>query len=221
MKPTRGLPKPWLIHVRREKRPTLFALAVLVLLLCSLVVYQKYFPSNRAPGELHVAGRSSAVEPAKAGESPDSSVDGAAGQQPVAAIAPTHLERPLGQKEYREVTKYGFGLSAIYGDWRLYPGVDYAANPGELVVAAAGGKVNVERDPFMGPVISINHGGGLVTQYVGVKALQVSSGQIVSTGQPLGQVSDQAPIKSIREPYLHFEVRLNDEPVDPGTYFAQ
>jgi murein DD-endopeptidase MepM/ murein hydrolase activator NlpD len=63
--------------------------------------------------------------------------------------------------------------------------------------------------------VIIDHGGGVATLYAHMRALGVGEGQNVGQGTEVGAVGSTGLSTG---PHLHFEVRLDGEPVDPVPY---
>jgi murein DD-endopeptidase MepM/ murein hydrolase activator NlpD len=72
------------------------------------------------------------------------------------------------------------------------------------------------KDRMAGNSVIVDHGDGWVTQYAHLKkgSVVVKPGQRVAAGDKLGQVGLSG---NTEFPHLHFEVRHNDEVVDPFT----
>jgi hypothetical protein len=72
------------------------------------------------------------------------------------------------------------------------------------------------KDRMAGNSVIIDHGDGWVTQYAHMKmgSIVVTPGQQVAAGDKLGQVGLSG---NTEFPHLHFEIRHNDQPVDPFT----
>ena len=105
-------------------------------------------------------------------------------------------------------------------DWRVHNGVDFAANPGTPVVAAADGQVyTVYEDDQLGMTVVIRHEGGYTTKYASLAAdVSVSAGQPVSMGQPIGAVGTTALMENALGDHVHFCVTKDDRSVDPMTF---
>lgn len=113
----------------------------------------------------------------------------------------------------------GFGgRSNPFGgrSYEFHSGQDIDAAPGEPVVAGASGKVTfVGLQNGYGQLIVIDHGGGLTTRYGHLSHIDVAQGQTVARSQFIGRVGSTGRSTG---PHLHYEVRINDEPVNPLQY---
>ena len=93
-----------------------------------------------------------------------------------------------------------------------HPGIDFAAEEGAEVYAAAEGIVTTAAyDVEKGNYVVLDHGGGLETEYQHMKSLLVSAGQSVVQGQVLGYVGSTG---NSTGPHLHFEARQDGAPAD-------
>ena len=109
---------------------------------------------------------------------------------------------------------FGFRYSETYGDWRLHPGLDLAATSGEVVKAAAAGKVAfVSQGAEKTWEVKIEHGGRIVTTYGGLARVVVKQGQAVRAGQKLGEMP-------ATEALLHFQVQVEGRYDDPGRWLG-
>jgi murein DD-endopeptidase MepM/ murein hydrolase activator NlpD len=109
----------------------------------------------------------------------------------------------------------GFGprTHPIYGGSRMHTGVDIAASQGTPIKAAGDGVVKMAGwNGGYGNWTLIDHGGGLATGYGHQSRIAVSVGQHVSTGEVIGYVGSTGASTG---PHLHWEVRVNGNPVDP------
>ncbi|HEY5531590.1 MAG TPA: M23 family metallopeptidase, partial [Candidatus Anoxymicrobiaceae bacterium] len=95
-----------------------------------------------------------------------------------------------------------------------HQGVDIAATPGETVASAQDGKVQWVGELPRGRFVTIVHYGGVRATYLDLDAIEVSTGQRVARGQPIGTVrghrDDSSPA-----PHLHFDTYFNGSPADP------
>jgi murein DD-endopeptidase MepM/ murein hydrolase activator NlpD len=109
----------------------------------------------------------------------------------------------------------GFGsrVQPIIGASTFHPGVDIAASQGTPIKAAGDGVVKMAgSNGGYGNFTLIDHGGGLATGYGHQSRIAVSIGQHVSTGQVIGYVGSTGTSTG---PHLHWEVRVNGNPVNP------
>jgi murein DD-endopeptidase MepM/ murein hydrolase activator NlpD len=99
---------------------------------------------------------------------------------------------------------------------RLHAGIDIGVPYGTPIHAAAAGTVVLAGwTGGYGNYTCIDHGGGLATCYAHQSAFAVSTGAQVSQGQVIGYVGDTGHSFGA---HLHFEVRINGNPVDPLGY---
>ncbi|HTW31700.1 MAG TPA: M23 family metallopeptidase, partial [Candidatus Sulfotelmatobacter sp.] len=66
-----------------------------------------------------------------------------------------------------------------------------------------------------GRAIEIDHGNGISTRYGHLSGFAVTAGQKVHRGDVIGFVGDSGRSTG---PHLHYEVRINDTPVNPYKY---
>ena len=99
---------------------------------------------------------------------------------------------------------------------RLHAGIDIGAPYGTPIHAAASGTVVLAGwNGGYGNYTCIDHGGGMATCYAHQSSYAVSSGAQVSQGQVIGYVGNTGHSFGA---HLHFEVRINGNPVDPLGY---
>ena len=100
--------------------------------------------------------------------------------------------------------------------YEFHSGQDIDAPMGARVIAGASGKVVFAGwQNGYGQLVVIDHGGGLTTRYGHLSRITVAEGQMVSRAELLGQVGTTGRSTG---PHLHYEVRINDEPVNPLQY---
>lgn len=228
LKPTRGLSEGW-SHLPRERKLALASIATLMVLFVSLLVYDRFtgpalqpevasFPSTQTPKNETATTEIPKTEIAPAAGLPELPLPTSAPAKPEPK-APTRLVPPLAG-DHKILQPYAFMYSEIFGDYRLHPGVDYAAARGESVMAAAGGTVvTIETDPVEGRLVEVDHGGGMITRYAGLGQVMVSLNGTVQAGHIIGQVGDPSPAKQSLGSHLHFEVLLSGNPIDPVLYY--
>ena len=111
---------------------------------------------------------------------------------------------------------FGERIDPFNGEGAFHSGVDISAGFGQPVMAPADGVV-VFAD-FMGGygrAIVLDHGHGITTRYGHLANFAVISGQRVQRGDTLGYVGLSGRSTG---PHLHYEVRINDTPVNPHKY---
>jgi murein DD-endopeptidase MepM/ murein hydrolase activator NlpD len=99
---------------------------------------------------------------------------------------------------------------------RLHAGIDIGVPYGTPIHAAASGTVVLAAwTGGYGNYTCIDHGGGLATCYAHQSSYAVSTGAHVTQGQVIGYVGSTGHSFGA---HLHFEVRINGNPVDPLGY---
>lgn len=102
-----------------------------------------------------------------------------------------------------------------------HPGIDIAVPSGTAILAAAAGRVAVVQSAGVsggyGNFTCLQHTSALSTCYAHQQRALVRVGQVVGRGQPIG-VSDCTG--RCFGPHLHFEVRLDNQPVCPARYLG-
>ena len=105
------------------------------------------------------------------------------------------------------------------GGWEFHSGQDIEADPGAPVVSGASGRVTFAGwQNGYGQLVVVDHGGGLTTKYAHLSHIDVELDQTVSRGQLVGKVGSTGRSTG---PHLHYEVRINDQPVNPLPYLLQ
>jgi len=97
-----------------------------------------------------------------------------------------------------------------------HQGVDIAAAPGQPVRASADGIVMAASEQGgLGKAVFLAHGYGLSTRYGHLSAVGVRPGQKVKRGDVIGRVGSTGRSTGY---HLHYEVRIDGEPVNPLGY---
>ncbi|NLD46276.1 MAG: M23 family metallopeptidase [Clostridiaceae bacterium] len=99
---------------------------------------------------------------------------------------------------------------------KSHEGLDIAGSHGQIIKASASGKV-IHSDWYKnyGKTVIIDHGYGISTLYAHCSSLLVKEGQEVKKGDSISKVGSTG--RSTGD-HLHFEVRVNNSPVNPLEY---
>jgi hypothetical protein len=113
---------------------------------------------------------------------------------------------------------FGFRPDPFTGHASLHTGLDFPAEVGTPIIAAAGGIVTMrEWHAAYGNTLEIDHGNGLVTRYAHTSAFEVERGALVKRGQLVARVGNTGRSTG---PHLHFEVLVDGAPQDPARFLA-
>lgn len=116
-------------------------------------------------------------------------------------------------------SRFGYRLSPYTGRATMHQGLDIAAAPGTPVYAPADGIVSFAGyDSGYGKLVSIDHGYGVVTRFGHNSRIYVTVGQRVKRGDLLTAVGSTGQSTG---PHVHYEVRINNVPVDPANYILE
>jgi len=109
-----------------------------------------------------------------------------------------------------------YGLQRFYNDSprpRRHSALDIAAPTGTPVYApAAGTVINTGNYYFTGNTIFLDHGQGLITQYIHLSKVDVPVGMRIERGRKIGEVGATGRVTG---PHLHWAVILNQTMIDP------
>ncbi len=113
---------------------------------------------------------------------------------------------------------FGFRTDPINGRSALHTGLDFQADPGTPILAAAGGVVVVqEYHAAYGNMVEIDHGNDLITRYAHASAVFVKKGDLIKRGQKIAAVGTTGRSTG---PHLHFEVLVQGLPQDPQKFLT-
>jgi biotin carboxyl carrier protein len=116
-------------------------------------------------------------------------------------------------------------LSSAFSSMRTHPvlhiarphvGIDVTAPQGTPIEApAAGTVIKAGWETGYGNIVVIDHGYGITTRYAHASRLAVRAGHRVERGQVIAYVGRSGLAVG---PHLHYEVRINGQPVNPLRY---
>ena len=110
--------------------------------------------------------------------------------------------------------EFGFRRNPFGGrGYEFHPGLDIDGERGDVVAAPANGIVTKAGwEGGYGNMIEIDHGNGLKTRYGHLSRGDVVVGDTIQRGQLIGLIGSTGRSTG---PHLHYEVRLNDKPINP------
>jgi murein DD-endopeptidase MepM/ murein hydrolase activator NlpD len=113
---------------------------------------------------------------------------------------------------------FGFRADPFTGRQALHTGLDFPAEPGTPIRAAAGGiVVTRETHPAYGEMLEIDHGNDVITRYAHCSTIDVPVGALVKRGQVIARVGNSGRSTG---PHLHFEVLVRGVHHDPVRFLA-
>jgi len=116
-------------------------------------------------------------------------------------------------------SSFGPRIDPIAGLRARHDGLDFAAETGAPVVAAADGVVLIAAPhPEFGNMIDIDHGDGLISRYAHLSRIDVVPGSLVRRGDNIGAVGSTGRSTG---PHLHFEVRMLGVAQNPAHFLKQ
>ena len=137
----------------------------------------------------------------------------------LAGMPATGTWRPPFQQGYTTTDGFGMRLHPIHGDWRMHTGQDLASTPdaGPVVAASAGTVAAAGVSGGYGNLVVLDHGDGVRTYYGHLARIDaaVTAGASVWMGQRLGV---EGSTGTSTGDHLHFEVRVDGDPVDPVPF---
>lgn len=111
---------------------------------------------------------------------------------------------------------FGFRADPFTGGAAFHAGLDFRGPIGSPIFAAAKGQViftGVKQG--YGNVVEIRHSHGLTTRYAHLSRIETRVGSQVPAGSVIGRLGNSGRSTG---PHLHFEVRVNDRPVNPRPF---
>jgi len=115
-------------------------------------------------------------------------------------------------------SSFGRRIDPFNGQWAMHEGIDFIADYGSPIVAAAGGVVIFAGfHPQYGYMIDIDHGNDLLTRYAHTSKIVVREGDLVQRGKKIGEVGTTGRSTG---PHLHFEVRFRGAAQNPAKFLV-
>ncbi len=113
---------------------------------------------------------------------------------------------------------FGARTDPFIGRPAMHTGVDLREGYGVDIRATGGGRIAFAGVAGgYGNMVEVDHGNGLSTRYGHMGSIAVSEGQSVTRGTVLGYVGATGRATG---PHLHYEVRIDGDPVDPTRFLA-
>jgi murein DD-endopeptidase MepM/ murein hydrolase activator NlpD len=126
---------------------------------------------------------------------------------------------PISNKDLtRTASGFGLRIHPYYKISKFHYGMDFTAPQGTEVYVTADGVVEsaIQEKRGYGNHLIIDHGFGYITVYAHLDRFNVRRGQKVKRGDVIGFVGNTGLSLA---PHLHYEVHLNNIPVDPSNYY--
>ncbi|MFC2080330.1 M23 family metallopeptidase [Bacteroidota bacterium] len=127
--------------------------------------------------------------------------------------------QPIENKDLtRTASGFGYRMHPIYKIIKFHEGIDYTAPVGTPVFATGSGNIELVRRTRRGSgnTIIINHGYGLKSVYAHLNDIIVRQARSVKRGDVIGTVGNTGLSSG---PHLHYEVLLNEKPVNPVNFY--
>jgi murein DD-endopeptidase MepM/ murein hydrolase activator NlpD len=111
---------------------------------------------------------------------------------------------------------FGFRTHPLTGLSQMHEGLDIANRVGTTIIAPASGIVSdIDTDQLFGNIVVISHGFGITTCYAHLHKVFVRISQRVERGDKIAELGMSGRTTG---PHLHYEVRINNMPVNPAQY---
>jgi murein DD-endopeptidase MepM/ murein hydrolase activator NlpD len=127
--------------------------------------------------------------------------------------------QPVALKDFDRISDYfGFRSDPFNNSPTMHYGMDFTGPEGADIFATGDGVVIEAGYSFYGygNRITIDHGFGYRTVYAHLQKINVVEGQKVSRGDIIGKLGNTGRSTGT---HLHYEVRINDKPVDPINFY--
>ncbi|MDI9335348.1 MAG: M23 family metallopeptidase [Cytophagales bacterium] len=113
-------------------------------------------------------------------------------------------------------SSFGWRIDPITGMRAMHTGLDFPAEVGAPIFAAAGGLVvTQEAHPEYGNMIEVDHGNQVISRYAHASKVFVKKGDLIKRGQKIALVGATGRATG---PHLHYEVLVQGAPQDPRKF---
>lgn len=127
--------------------------------------------------------------------------------------------QPISNKDLKRVASpFGVRMHPFYKVLKMHTGMDFTAPTGTEIYATGDGEVSavIQSARGYGNTVIIDHGFGYKTLYAHQSKVLAKQGQKVKRGEVIGLVGNTGMSMA---PHLHYEVRKNDEPINPINFY--
>lgn len=134
-------------------------------------------------------------------------------------IASIPAIQPISNKDLRRVASpFGVRMHPFYKVLKMHTGMDFTAPTGTEIYATGDGVVSdvIYSSRGYGNTVIIDHGFSYKTLYAHQSQILVKRGQRVKRGEVIGLVGNTGMSMA---PHLHYEVRKNDQPINPINFY--
>lgn len=130
------------------------------------------------------------------------------------SIGTIPLARPIAAAQI--TSDFGPRIDPFLGGLAMHTGIDFRAPYGTPVRATAPGTViTASYQGGYGRLVEVEHPDGHLTRYAHMSAITVAVGDEVRAGDQVGRLGNTGRSTG---PHLHYEVRRDDEALDPMTF---
>ncbi|MEO9461785.1 MAG: M23 family metallopeptidase [Marinomonas sp.] len=126
---------------------------------------------------------------------------------------------PTSLAQTKMSSNYGYRRDPINGGGAMHSGLDFKGPYGAPIYSAADGEVTFAgwRGGY-GKTVEVTHGNGMMTRYAHMSQFKSRLGQKVAAGDLIGAIGSTGRSTG---PHLHFEVRINNRPVNPQPFLER